>query len=140
MIVLNLGVKFYNLGSKDDSLNTIKPTSDGGYIAVGNTLSGGTGLTNRNIWILKFDGDFNIAWERIFSGFDGDFPTDIIEIANQEYIVPFLSSSFGDQNGRFILKINNQGNILWAKQYVNSSYALYLLRKIQKTPDNMLYV
>src|SRR2546428_5060177 len=57
-------------GAKDDEFTMAQPTSDGGYVAVGNTESFGSPYHASNGWILKLDSDGNVMWQETFEGED----------------------------------------------------------------------
>jgi len=55
-------------GSGDDKVFSIQPTSDGGYIAVGE--SGSLNDSGTDIYVLKLDNNGNILWQKSYGRSD----------------------------------------------------------------------
>ena len=53
-------------GSKGDCTSSIQQTMDGGYIVNGDTNSFGANFND--IWVLKFDGNGDIIWQKFYGG------------------------------------------------------------------------
>ena len=87
------------------------------------------GITNYHgggeIWIVNIDTLGNIIWERCYGGSDGDVPQKIIKRNEDEfYIYGYTYSTDGDvqsgnngHNDLWVVKINEQGEIIWEKTY-----------------------
>jgi hypothetical protein len=99
-------------GADDDYANSIKQTSDGGYIVAGVTESFGTG--NPDIWVLKIDSSGNIQWQKTFGGSDWDYAYEIQQTTDGGYVLSGLTFSFG---GAWVIKLDTLGNIEWQKVY-----------------------
>ncbi len=74
-------------------------------------------------WIINTDNTGNIIWERCFGGNDGDWITKVITIDESSlYLFGGTTSDDGDiqsnrHGGMWVVKINEQGNILWENTY-----------------------
>lgn len=114
-------------GSLNDDLQTIYPTLDGGYIAVGTSdspASGDKSLSSDedDIWVVKMDALGEIEWEKTITAEDDDKGIVVIQNPDGSYIIGATSESdiSGDKtedsqgNDDFwVLKLNAVGNILW---------------------------
>jgi hypothetical protein len=77
------------------------------------------------IWIVNTDSIGNIIWEKCFGGSKGDVPQKLIKKSEDEFFIfGYTYSTDGDvQSGNhgysdiWVVKINDQGDILWEKTY-----------------------
>jgi len=107
-------------GEKDfDDISSVIPTSDGGYIAIGSSLS-----SDWNYWVLKFDVDLNLLWQKKYGGTNADFGRSIIETKDNDFVIIGYSNSADGHitinHGGYdvwVLKIDALGNILWQKSF-----------------------
>jgi len=113
--------KYYG-GDGGEYFSKIRPTSDGGFIAVGLTNSFGAGpLYNvEDAWVVKLDSSGYIEWERTYGGnwyFERAY--DIRQTSDGGFILVAGTSSFTSdrQYGLWILKLDSYGDIEWEKEY-----------------------
>ncbi|MBC3758266.1 hypothetical protein H7U19_07615 [Hyunsoonleella sp. SJ7] len=116
-------------GSLNDSGQSIIKTSDGGYAILGHTQSNDGDIQNKtntsfDYWLLKFNGNHQIQWQKSHGGSDDDKGTDIIQTSDGGYAIFGQSqSNDGDvsENGGaddfWILKLDASGNIIWEKSF-----------------------
>ena len=116
-------------GTKNEALLSVKSTKDGGYIAVGYTQSSDLDITNKNndsydYWVVKFDNNNNIIWNKTFGGSDDDRARDVIELTDGSFLVTgFARSSDGNitvNNGNYdfwLIKLNINGELIWEKSF-----------------------
>ncbi|BFO65059.1 lipoprotein [Chryseobacterium sp. KCF3-3] len=113
-------------GSNVDLFHFVEPTSDGGYIVSGSTFSNNGDLTqnfgSRDAWIIKFDFNGNIQWQKLLGGSQAELFHSIRETSDGGYILAGGSSSVdGDltsNNGfedYWIVKLDSTGDIEWQK-------------------------
>ena len=120
-------------GSAYDVAKDIHPTTDGGFIVIGNTnsndfdVSGNKGATD--VWIIKTDSLGAIQWQKTYGGSGVDSGQTIRQTFDGNYIVGATTySNDSDVTGNhgnsdyWIFKIDNLGNILWSKVYGGSNY------------------
>jgi hypothetical protein len=108
--------------------NSIKQTSDDGYI-----LTGRVNISELiyGLWILKLNKNGDSLWSRSYGNASFSKGNDIV--ANSDgscFIAGQMPSPDNSQNYLLILKINDQGDTLWTKKYENSlSYSCASLIK-----------
>ena len=129
-------------GNGNDYLNNITQTSDGGYIAVGETSStdgefSGNHSAKTDGWIIKINATDNKVWSKCFGGTDYDSLTDILQTIDGGYMAAGYAKStngdvplsHGDYNG-WIIKVSSTGNREWSKCFGGSSIE-YLYKLLQ---------
>jgi len=97
-------------GSLNDVGNSIKQTSDGGYIVAGNSSSFAQG---DDYYVVKLDGSGNIEWTRTIGGTASDIATDVQQTPDGGYIVAGYSRSFGIFRVSCLAKLDEDGNLEW---------------------------
>ena len=118
--------------SHDEGLSVIE-TTDLGFIIVGKTYSQNTQSTDA--WIIKTDNMGNMMWNITFGGSDIDIGRDVQEIENGDLIVTGITKAF-DKTGCFLLRINQNGTVLWNKTYMEKfQYNLMNVFQVKQTYD-----
>lgn len=114
-------------GSQQDDFLSVVATTDGGVAAFGFTQSNdgdviGKPSTDSDYWLVKFDQDLNIQWQKVFGGSDDDRGQSIIQTDDGGFAVTgFSRSDDGDITGNFgfqdywIVKLDATGGIQWEK-------------------------
>src|SRR5262245_13024598 len=80
-------------GSGDDVLRCVRPTSDGGFIAAGysmSPISGNKTSTNFGLydfWVVRTDQSGNILWDRSFGGTSYDWAFCVEQTADEGFIL-----------------------------------------------------
>jgi Pregnancy-associated plasma protein-A/PKD domain len=117
-------VQWMNRYSKNagSDFKKIKPTSDGGYIAIGTISSPASSSGAGKIFIVKTFSTGAIAWSREFSPGDGADAkgTDIIQSADGNYYFTGSTLSPGAITGgtdAVAGQLDAAGNIVWVKTY-----------------------
>ena len=102
--------RFY--GAPYDALFTVHQTSDGGYVAMGNTQSIESGHVF-NAWILKLDSLGGIVWQKAFPGQDGYW---VEQTSDGGYIMSgtVLADGVG---AAWVAKLDAYGSISWQKAF-----------------------
>ncbi|MBO8140214.1 MAG: T9SS C-terminal target domain-containing protein [Thermosipho sp. (in: Bacteria)] len=120
-------------GSSGDWADSIQQTSDGGYIVAGYTYSNDGDVSGnhgeRDFWIVKLDKNGNIEWQKALGGSSGDWAHSIRQTSDGGYIVAgYTYSNDGDVSGNhgerdfWIVKLDNNGNIVWQKTLGGSQW------------------
>lgn len=122
-------------GSKEDHGNSIKQTSDGGYIIAGYTTSNDgnvTGIHNssngtKDYWIIKIDATGNLIWQKCLGGSGDDVAYSVVQTVDGGYAVAGTAASTTAVNGDisgyhggsgsdyWVVKLDTSGNITWQK-------------------------
>lgn len=122
-------------GSSTDIANSIRQTTDGGYIVAGGSSStdgdvgGNNGIPYLDYWIIKLDTFGNLQWGEIYGGSKSDNAFSVQQTTDNGYIIAGSSSSSdGDVGGNkgssdyWIIKLDQSGNLEWEKNYGGSEY------------------
>ena len=114
-------------GSNNESAKSITKTSDGGYAILGYTQSMDGDVINKlntsyDYWLLKFDQNNNLQWQKTYGGSGDDRGNDVIQTNDGGYaILGYSQSNDGDVSENFgfsdywVSKLDESGNILWKK-------------------------
>ncbi|MEL0645616.1 hypothetical protein V6251_14580 [Olleya sp. Ti.3.14] len=137
-------------GSKNESGQAVKKTTDGGYIVLGFTQSTDGDVTTKldnsyDVWVVKYNQDNQLQWSQTYGGSGDERGNDIIQTNDGGYaIIGFTYSNDGDitnNNGQedfWIIKIDAQGNLIWQKTYgfsgIDTGYSII------QTSDNGFFV
>ncbi|RYE23053.1 MAG: gliding motility-associated C-terminal domain-containing protein [Sphingobacteriales bacterium] len=125
-------------GSGDETLTSIKLTTDGGYILAGSSasvdgdISGHHGAANFNdIWIVKINSVGTIEWEKSLGGSRFERSPTIITTSDGGYIITGeADSNDGDVSGHhgasdiWVVKLASSGNIQWQRCYGGTDFEM----------------
>jgi hypothetical protein len=119
-------------GSDTDSLQSLEPTSDGGYILGGVSHSPVSGnktsvsFGRGDYWVVKIDADGNKVWEQSFGGSDNDRLESLQQTSDGGYILG--GSSYSGVSGNktavvlgnrdfWVVKIDGDGEKVWESSF-----------------------
>lgn len=113
-------------GTSNDEAESIKQTTDGGYIVAGCSESNDGDITKNqgsfDVWVIKIDSIGTIQWQSSIGGTKPDYAASIQQTTDGEYIVAGHSlSSYGDLikwyglSDYWVVKLSNTGVIQWQK-------------------------
>tara|TARA_B110000879_G_scaffold110112_1_gene147495 strand:- start:102 stop:1445 length:1344 start_codon:yes stop_codon:yes gene_type:complete len=112
-------------GSAIDEARAIAATNDGNFIVVGDTRSSDVDVSLNNgaadIWILKISAEGDLLWEKTIGGSSFDVARAIYKTQDNGFLIAGSSRSLDNgfenkgQNDALILKIDENGNLLWQK-------------------------
>ncbi len=137
-------------GFADETANSIIETSDGNFIAVGETWStdgdvvGNHNSSSADAWVIKVNGTGNLIWQKSLGGSNSDRAQSVVESLDGNYIIGAATqSNDGDVSGHhgintaysdfWILALNSNGVIQW--QNCLGGFADEFTSGIQKTSD-----
>ena len=117
-------------GSDDDYIVSVVEATDGGYVMAGTTKSSDGDIIDktgddRDVWVVKTDANGTILWSKTYGGTDEDEASSIAKTTDGGYIVSgFTRSNDGDItssnagfNDLWVLKLSNNGTLLWENTY-----------------------
>ncbi len=102
-------------GSKYDEFRKIKPTRDGGYIAIGASNSFNT---RYSIYLVKLDAAGEILWSKNFAsqGFYQNIGRDVIETTDGGFAFTGTTQAVLPAARGLIVKTDGNGNMIWGKE------------------------
>ncbi|WP_289036063.1 T9SS type A sorting domain-containing protein [uncultured Flavobacterium sp.] len=129
-------------GSGQELLQSVVPTSDGGYLLAGSSssaksekLAAGqsdpfgkseTGFGNLDYWAVKLDSEGKIEWQRVFGGQYADQLRSAVQTRDGGYLLGGSSNSpeSGNKSEKcygmsdyWIIKLDAKGGVEWQKAY-----------------------
>lgn len=132
-------------GSNYDYLQQVIQTKDGGFLCIGNTNSSNGDITNAygqiDYWVVKLDSLGTLQWKKNYGGDSNDWGHSACLANDNNFIIAGYSES-NNQNvlgnhgnvDFWVLKIDENGNILWQKSYGGTGFDY--LTSIKKTLDS----
>lgn len=133
-------------GSGNDVANSVRQTSDGGYIVAGKTdsnNSGQVGANNgaENAWVVKLTSTGTLSWQDCYGGLGFDGANAIVQTNDGGYLFAGNASSnnadvSGNKGGYdfWVVKLSSTGVIGWQKCLGGSSADVAM--SVQTTTDN----
>ena len=116
-------------GSANESGQSVTSTNDGGYAILGYTQSNDSDITDKqdtsfDYWVLKYDSNSNLEWQKTYGGSNDDRGRDIIQTQDGGYAIVGTSQSndfdISTNNGFqdfWLAKIDALGTIAWEKSF-----------------------
>ncbi len=135
-------------GSGSETITTVKPTNDGGYVVGGFSSSPVSGdkteasRGNADYWVVKYNRHGTKVWDKTYGGGGNDQLTSLQQTQDGGYILGGTSGSVkvGDKTGisrggldYWIVKLNADGTKAWDRTYGGSRDDK--LTTILQTPD-----
>jgi hypothetical protein len=107
-------------GPGADFFYQIKPTPDGGYLAVGSFTP--DGATHSDGWVVKLNGDGTIAWQKLYGGEGVDFLMDIYALPDNTWLATGTTNSVGAGSYDFwALPLTSDGTLIGCPGGVNGN-------------------
>ncbi|MBB6612665.1 T9SS type A sorting domain-containing protein [Pontibacter sp. Tf4] len=117
-------------GSSQDYIRSLIQTSDGAYVAAGESHSGKSGDRSEesagesDYWIVKLDQNGNKLWDKAYGGNSADWFSAILETEEGGYLLTGMTSSGVSEDKSqpsrggedyWVIKTDANGNKLWDK-------------------------
>jgi hypothetical protein len=97
-------------GQEHDRATAIQPVDDGGYLVTGSTWSFGAGYDD--FWLLKFDVDGKVTWQRTFGGGEWDRAYALQQTDEGSIVIVGQAESFASgQSNAWLLKLDSSGRL-----------------------------
>lgn len=122
-------------GSNQDTFTSTRPTSDGGYISAGSSLSNNGDLSGMNkgeddAILVKYNSTGGVQWKKNFGGSLSDYFYDVRQTPDGGFVAVGLSNSKnGDLSGVYkpqlygiVVKYNSSGTVQWKKTFGGSIF------------------
>lgn len=124
-------------GADWDFANSIKQTSDGGFIICGTTYSFGYG--NADGYVIKTDIDGNVQWSKTFGAQKDDEFKSVIQTSSGNYVLTGYTKSYTDSLGDgWIFHLNQTGDSIYSVT-VGGSYYDCFNNVIELNNGNLYY-
>lgn len=120
-------------GPLNDEIFSVQQTYDGGYILTGWThsfLAGG----NTDMFLVKTDTGGNILWSKIFGGSGMDFGHSVMQTSDSSYVVCGTWTAGGGSGTAALIKMDENGNVIWSKAYWNTE-EIFGATSVRQTTD-----
>lgn len=109
-----------------DRANDVWPTSDGGYIVVGEVSANNGDVTGHHggydYWVAKLNATGQIEWQKALGGSSEEFARSVQQTADGGYVIAGATlSTNGDVQGNdggvdfWVVKLTEEGSLQWQK-------------------------
>lgn len=105
-------------GSGDETFNSVRQTTDGGFIAAGYTSSSGAG--GRDALVVKTDASGNVSWAKTYGTVDDEVALDIILTSDGGYAFTGDAKKVGTNTlygAISLVKLTSTGTESWSKMW-----------------------
>ncbi|MFH1321538.1 MAG: T9SS type A sorting domain-containing protein [Bacteroidota bacterium] len=103
-------------GTDEDYANSVKQTSDNGYIIAGYTWSFGAGWYD--VYLIRTDAGGDTLWTRTYGNAEWDKGHSVLQTTDGGFIVAGSTGSFGAGNDDvYLIKTDANGDTVWTKTY-----------------------
>ncbi|MEW6365018.1 MAG: hypothetical protein AB1714_10310 [Acidobacteriota bacterium] len=102
-------------GAKNDLVESVHQTKDGGYITAGYTLSYGAG--KQDAWLVKFDSAGAIEWQKTYGGKKDDTARSVRQTKDGGYAFAGMTKLEGSYSDAWLVKLDSEGTPLFQKYF-----------------------
>jgi len=100
----------------EETAKIIKQTPDSGYMIAGTSASFSNGGYNKDIWLIKVDGNGDEQWNKTYGGLRTEEANSILSTSDNGYLIVGSTSSFGSykyDTDLWLIKVNQTGEEQW---------------------------
>lgn len=119
-------------GNEQDLGQSVRQTSDGGYVLAGFSDSFGAG-PNADFYIIKINNIGDTIWTKTYGTIEEDRAYDIQQTMDGGYVLTGYSDNASSYSNVILFKLNSNGNLQWNKTYTCSNYEIGYT--VQETND-----
>ncbi len=137
--------KFSNAGDLIWQKGYFHANYGGGAFALTATSNGGVAVagykdndTDTDFFILNLDENGSVIWQKTFGGSETDLAMVIETTPDNGFIIAGYTYSFGPLSYTWVIKLNNQGNLVWQKM-LQSELSYDLIWDLAVAPDGSSY-
>ena len=129
------------IGPELDSLDRTILTSQGDLVTVG-SYRADPFSAKKDIYVQKMSGTGSLQWTFAYDGGNWERAHDVAELPDGNLIIAGFSDSLSGPRKGLLMKIDQNGNLLWSKTYLNPSNQTVWSRfsKVIVTSDSALLV
>ncbi len=99
-------------GTGIDRAESVKETTDGGYIVIGNTGSFGAG--GKDVYLIKTDANGDTLWTKTYGATDDEEGHSVTLTTDGGYVIAGFTDSFGaGGKDMYLIKTDANGDTLW---------------------------
>ncbi|QLG45351.1 hypothetical protein [Costertonia aggregata] len=120
-------------GSNNDRAHAVVSSNDGGFVMAGFSESTDFDISDTrgsyDFWVLKIDMNGKLVWEKSYGGTGIEISYDIAKTNDGAYVVTgntfSVDADISKNNGEsdiWLIKIDENGNLLWEKTYGGSGF------------------
>jgi len=102
-------------GINMDVARDVKECENLGFIIAGTTSSFGQG--NTSMYLVKTDSLGQHIWSKNYGGLNSDWAYSVETTLDNGFLISGFSNSFSNDYDPFVVKTDNNGNLLWQKVY-----------------------
>ncbi|HEX2014377.1 MAG TPA: cadherin-like domain-containing protein [Nitrososphaera sp.] len=103
-------------GKSGDVIRSLRSTSDGGFVTAGLSYSFDEG--GGDFWLMKFDRNEKLEWQRTYGGGGFDMAHTVAPTRDGGYLIAGFTTSFGAEGkDYFVIKVDSSGVVQWQKRY-----------------------
>jgi hypothetical protein len=129
-----LWMRYFGRGGPDQG-NSVRQTSDGGYIVAGHSRASYD--TDSDVYLIKLDVYGDSVWTRVYGGPSNDMGNSVWQTSDGGYIIAGETASFGS-GGKdvYLLRVDANGDSLWARAYGGADHDY--CKAVQETFDGSI--
>jgi hypothetical protein len=103
-------------GPDFDGGNSVKLTSDGGYVVAGYT--GYDGKKGAEVWLIKTNSQGNKLWDKTFGGYASSWSRCVQQTSDGGFVITGAAQKWGSETADvWLIKTDSKGNKLWDRTF-----------------------